>query len=227
MPIIPPPFDPQPLLDRIDALEAAPKFKGEWSQDLLVWSENFSGGVMPAELVGASNQPWMPTVVSKTDANIVAASALTSPPSANYVAQMYLERTGTVSITLDVAALGLPAANKIRYKRAGDTNQDAGAMRFFVNGVAAFADEYTAGTGVGWTTKTVNIDANDTVRWELFSNSGYWNDNRYWIAEIEILAPGEPYLQGDTVMYGGAMWKAGTDNPGEPGVSGWVQIPIT
>jgi len=195
-----------------DAVAPAEKYRGGWAADELVYSEDFSAGVLP--------DGWVATNVTPTVVLISSLSAA-DPPAYSKALAIYGTSFANRDVTLDLSTL--PEAEGVSLTRVTfDIAVDNGVwgttnFTFLVGGNTAGSQ----GPGA-WLAYDVPFSGTPTLTWRRSgtNNDGHGN---VFLAGFRLYGQSDPYMLGDMVTWKGKNWSSTVDNNGsEPGTdAGW------
>jgi hypothetical protein len=185
-------------------------FRGAWTEDEVVASYGFTGGLAP----------W--TVTNSGTGTGAAVSAVT-PPSSPYTNSAYMRfASGTstsrwVQLTLDLVALGIPNLTKARflYRPHGATGnaETYNEFRGLVNGVQSLTYAPPLDS-VDWVESELSLGSTPSTL--AFRSQGILGsvgtEVGWYVTGIRLYASGDPYMLGDFVTHAGEMWRSLIDN---------------
>lgn len=202
---------------------ASGQFRGEWATDTLVYTQNFSGGSIPAPFtVGHDNLAVNAYLQSVT------APAGTSLTSAVRCENTDIRTIDASWLELNLASLGITGITRVAFwaEGSGDTNATWHAADVLKNGVSVWSSV----DAFAWKYQSVTASSTDVLRFRGRGNQGSTVGNVHGRADftgIEVYASSDPYMTGQFVTYQGKLWKSQSDNNGgTPGTTGWTEVPL-
>lgn len=193
----------------VDALQVIvaqviPEFRGAWSALTVKLSYDFTDSLVPAEF---TNNGGAPTVV------VNPGGSGTPPPLGKCLT---FDCVGYRSVSLTIPAGITQLKDYTQEISQWDSDYAKGGIK--VNGSVVVGPERFA-----WRQDTLTVVPGNVVEWFLSTDSfhGY-----FWLGLVELLGATEPYMTGDAVTYGGALYTSAADNNGSiPGTdANWTRL---